>query len=155
MDSARMRCAALVGAKPAKLLLPLSAEVLPVATMAPVPAWIIAGATRRARCRNAMTLVWKLRSRAAGSICMKFPKTPPTGLWITACGDPRSAKIRSSVFGEASGIGDVHGKGLRPVDLRLEFAQPLLVPSDHGDIITALRKAPYDGGSGARSYPGN
>ena len=42
--SARMRCAALVGAKPAKRALPRRAEVLPVTMIAPRPAASMAGA---------------------------------------------------------------------------------------------------------------
>src|ERR1700722_2289342 len=45
----RIRCAALVGANPAKDGLPLRAEVLPVTMTLPLPALTIAGARRRAR----------------------------------------------------------------------------------------------------------
>ena len=56
IDSARILCAALVGAKPAKLALPRSAEVLPLATIAPCPAATIAGASRLARWSRAIVL---------------------------------------------------------------------------------------------------
>ena len=49
MDSARIRCAALVGANPAKRGLPRKAEVFPDAMMTPLPAAIMSGATARAR----------------------------------------------------------------------------------------------------------
>src|SRR3546814_5192321 len=63
-----MRCAALVGAKPAKLALPRRAEVLPVTIKAPLPAATIAGVVSRARCSNAIVLISKLRLRISGSI---------------------------------------------------------------------------------------
>src|SRR5207248_8951175 len=53
MDSARIRCAALVGAKPAKEALPRSEEVLPVTMSAP-PVSAILGADQRARCSSAI-----------------------------------------------------------------------------------------------------
>ena len=50
--SARIRCAAFVGAKPANHGLPRNADVSPVTTMAPVSELIIAGENRRAKYNN-------------------------------------------------------------------------------------------------------
>jgi hypothetical protein len=56
MLSARIRCAAFVGANPAKPARPRRAEVLPVTISEPCPASTIDGVVRRARCNSAMTL---------------------------------------------------------------------------------------------------
>jgi len=46
IDSDRIRCAALVGAKPAKFALPRMADVLPVTRIVPAEAWIDADGRR-------------------------------------------------------------------------------------------------------------
>src|SRR5439155_3910435 len=102
IDSARIRCAALVGAKPAKPAFPRIAEVLPVVMMAPSPAATIAGASRRARWSRAIVLTWKFRFSTSGSISRKFPNVPPTALWTSTFGVPCSALTASRVLCSAA-----------------------------------------------------
>jgi hypothetical protein len=80
MDSAGIRWAAFVGAKPAKSALPRKADVLPVTSNAPPLAASISGVARRASRSSAMTFTWKFRSRISGSMWRKLPKAPPTAL---------------------------------------------------------------------------
>ena len=70
MLSSRIRCAAFVGAKPAKAARPRYAEVLPVQTIAPKPASIIAGVASVASWSSAIVLISKARIILSGSISM-------------------------------------------------------------------------------------
>src|SRR5262249_60801385 len=62
---ARMRCAALVGAKAGRIGMPRNEEVLPVTMMAPSPRAIIAGASFCARKNKDVVFTRKFRSRSA------------------------------------------------------------------------------------------
>src|SRR5205809_3239649 len=117
-----MRCAALVGAKPAKAAFPRTAEVLPVVMMAPSPAATIAGASRRARCSSAIVLTWKFRLRTSGSISRKFPNAPPTALWTRTVGVPRSARIAPRVLSSAASSVTSHGYEREPSTSRSSAA---------------------------------
>src|SRR5581483_6801548 len=89
MDSARMRCAAFVGAKPAKLALPRIEDVFPVTRIAPLPRLIMSGVTSRARYNKPITLTAKLPFSIFGSISRKLPQPPPTALWIRTSAAPK------------------------------------------------------------------
>ena len=102
IDSARMRCPALVGAKPAKRGMPRRADVFPVIMIAPRPASIIAGASARARYRSPITLTSKFARNCSGSTSRKSPKAPPTALCTRTVGAPRSPRTRATVALTAS-----------------------------------------------------
>jgi hypothetical protein len=82
----------LVGAKPANFAFPRSADVFPVTMMAPSPASIIAGVSRRARWRSAIALTWKFRFSTSGSMSWNVPKAPAHGIVDQ---DLRRAKLRA------------------------------------------------------------
>src|SRR5713226_108123 len=79
------------------------ADVLPVATMAPLPALTIAGAKRLARYKSPIVLTWKFRFRIDGSISWNVPNAPPTALWTITLGLPRSRSTADATASTCTG----------------------------------------------------
>src|SRR4029077_14383588 len=80
MDSARIRCAALAGAKAAVLGIPRRDAVAPMKMILPAPARFMAGITCRATSRDSKALTRQAASNASGVISSIEPQEPEPGI---------------------------------------------------------------------------
>ncbi len=98
MASARIRCAALVGANMQKRGLPRHAEVFPVTMIAPLPCSSMSGATLCVSTIRAVVLIRNSSSKRAGSASRMVSNAPCAALCTATQIEPSSSRALAAVF---------------------------------------------------------